>query len=108
MPLAIDIAYVEAVLLGDGWHMVRPGSFVLDRVQFVTSTEEQAKDESFDVVYPRPTEPGLLVFAFIERDQTSGDLRSLVGPMASIEALRYGLRPAENEEFRDQTGMTTY
>jgi hypothetical protein len=88
MPLAIDIAYIEAVLLSDGWHMVKAGSFVLDRVQFVTTTDERAKGEGFDVVYPNPTEPGLLVFAFVERDQTSGD-RRLVGPMASIEALRY-------------------
>lgn len=107
MPLAIDIAYVEAVLLSDGWHHVSPGTFVLDRYQFVTATQAQAEDDAFDVVYPSPTEAALLGFAFVEQDSLTSDLRSVAGPMASIEAFRYATRPPE-DYYADAPGMTTY
>ena len=107
MPLAIDIAYVEAVLLSDGWHHVSPGTFVLDRYQFVTATDAQAEDGAFDVVYPSLTDPVLVGFAFVEQDSLTSDLRSVAGPMASIEAFRYADRPVE-PDYGDEAGMTTY
>ncbi len=35
MSLAIDVDSVSAVLLGDGWHTVADGSFLLDSYEFV-------------------------------------------------------------------------
>jgi hypothetical protein len=108
MALAIDIAYVEAVLLSDGWHHVMPRTFVLDRYEFVTATDAQAEDGLFDVVYPGPAEPVLVGFAFLEQDSLTSELRSVAGPMASIQAFRYAERPGDPDDRADEPGMTTY
>ena len=105
MTFEVDLAYVEAVLLADGWHHVSPRTFALDFYRFVTVTDEQAIEGTFDVVYPDAVEPGVHGFTFVEQDSITGDLRSVAGPMTSLLALRYGSRPEEREY---EGPMTTY
>lgn len=40
MSLAIDVTRVVSVLLADGWHEVKKGTFVLDAYEYGVSTEE--------------------------------------------------------------------
>jgi hypothetical protein len=104
---SIDVDYVEAVLLADGWHHVNPRSFTLDAYQFVTATEAQAEDGSFDVVYPSPSGTPPLGFAFTEQDSLTGELRRVGGPLTSILATRFSVREVE-DDGDDGRAMTTY
>ena len=95
---AIDVDYVESVLLADGWHHVNEGSFTLDPYQFVKATDAQAAVGDCEVLYPSPSGTPPLGFAFTEQDSITGDLRRLGGPLSSIIAVQYTARPGAEVE----------
>ena len=77
MPLEIDVTWVSAVLLGDGWHIIQPGTFRLTEFSF-TSTDPAA---------PRP--PAQKGYHFVKIDQLTRHAQSYVGPISYLLAVRY-------------------
>lgn len=87
MSLAIDTEDIEAVLLIDGWHRVKPGTFDLDAYEFV---EQRGSREPQLLHGGGKSGVCATGFDFIEIEQVDGhDIESSVcGPLTAILAVR--------------------
>lgn len=87
MSLAIDTAFVTAVLIGGHWFDVEPGSFDLDAYEFLHRWHHEKDGHKW--MNHGPGGPG---FTFI------GGRNGVVfmGPISSIQAVQYDADDAEN------------
>jgi hypothetical protein len=76
MSLRIEIGGVKSVLLPDGWHGVRDGTFGLDSYEFVHGT---------DMIHGSG-ESGLCPTGFCFEEESTGQW--LYGPLSAILAVR--------------------
>jgi hypothetical protein len=77
MAASIDVQWVSAVLLADGWHIIQPGTFRIEEYQF-------ASDDPDDLVVP--AQKG---YAFSKVDQLTRNLQHYVGPLSYVLSVRY-------------------
>ena len=77
MALSIDVEWVSAVLLGDGWHVIQPGTFRIEEYQF-----DSDDPESLEVAPQKG-------YAFVKVDQLTRNVQHYVGPLAYLLAVRY-------------------
>ena len=82
MSLAIEVDYVRAVLLADGWHEVEEQSFYLDRFEFVWGVDAEGKA---NVMHAAGSDGiSVMGFSLVDEDGTR-----IAGPLSSIIAVRY-------------------
>jgi hypothetical protein len=77
MGIQIDTEWVGAVLLGDGWHIIQPGTF---RIEEYTFAGEKAME--------LPPQKG---YAFVKVDQLTRAVQHYVGPLSYVLGVRYDL-----------------
>jgi hypothetical protein len=77
MATDIDVEWVSAVLLADGWHIIQPGTFRVD--DYVFSGEHAAE---------MPPQKG---YVFIKVDQLTRAVQHYVGPLTYVLGVRYDI-----------------
>jgi len=77
MATSIDVTWITAVLLGDGWHVIQPGTFRIDDYQFTGPAPDSA-----------PTTPQR-GFHFVKIDQLSRATQYFAGPVSYVLSVRY-------------------
>lgn len=85
MSLGIKIDLVRCVLLADGWHWVRPGSFDIDAYEFLDGEVTTLEGGECQVV-------ASMGFRFEEPDEMEKErFEVVIGPLTSILAVKYRL-----------------
>ena len=93
MSYEIDVATVTAVLLADGWHRVKGGSFGIEPYTYVATLVADAKTEGrggkkkADTV-PAVVEKGVAPVLGARWAKPNGEI--VACPVASVFALRHG------------------
>jgi len=91
MATSIDVSWITAVLLDDGWHVVQPGTFRIDDYQFTGPGPDSA-----------PTTPQR-GFHFVVIDQLSRATQYFAGPVNYLLSVRYAV-PTEIFDDRVEDG----
>jgi hypothetical protein len=79
MATSIDVSWITAVLLNDGWHVVLPGTFQIDDYQFTGPGPNDA-----------PTTPQR-GYHFVTIDQLSRATQYFAGPVNYLLSVRYAV-----------------
>jgi hypothetical protein len=77
MATEIDVEWVSAVLLGDGWHIIQPGTFRIEEYAFSGAN-----------AMPLPPQKG---YVFTKIDQLTRAIQHYVGPLSYLLGVRYDL-----------------
>lgn len=83
MSLAINPREVTAVLLTDGWHTVRTGTFTIDSYEYVRPSKNPDKD---GLLLHGGGHSGVCAAGFEFTTTDSGEI--VCGPLTSIHAVR--------------------
>jgi hypothetical protein len=79
MATSIDIQWVSAVLLADGWHIIQPGTFRIEEYQLTSADPEHVAV---------PPQKG---YSFSKVDQLTRTLQHYVGPLSYVLSVRYDI-----------------
>ncbi|MDV6231942.1 hypothetical protein [Rhodococcus cercidiphylli] len=87
MSLFIDVDTITHVLLVDGWHEVKPGSFYTDSYEFVSEVDDKG---GFHTEVGGGAVPGVphTGFQFEDPFPAAGAGNLVVGPLTAILAVR--------------------
>jgi hypothetical protein len=77
MAISIDVEWVSAVLLGDGWHIIQPGTFLIQDYAF--------ESDDPDAAGAAPQKG----YTFTKVDQLTRRVQHYVGPLAYVLGVRY-------------------
>jgi hypothetical protein len=72
MATTIDVQWVSAVLLNDGWHVLQPGTFRIEDYEFSGGTEGPQRG-----------------YSFIKVDQLTRNVQHYAGPLGYVHGVRY-------------------
>jgi len=75
MATDIDVEWVSAVLLADGWHIIQPGTFRVEEYAFSGANSMSL-----------PPQKG---YVFIKIDQLTRAIQHYVGPLSYVLGVRY-------------------
>lgn len=83
MATTIDLQWVSAVLLSDGWHVIQPGTFQVEEYRFSSGAAEPQQG-----------------FSFVKVDQLTRNVQHYVGPLSYVHGIRYDVptEVVEDEE----------
>lgn len=87
MSLTINTSKISGVLLPDGWHEVKPGTFAIDTFELGVEVHraDNAAEKEFIVEYN-----GGLGFRFVTNSGPDDDFIEIkAAPLTSIRAVRY-------------------
>ncbi len=76
MATRIELQWVTAVLLGDGWHIIQPGTFRVDDYEVVDGDQVARAERGFH---------------FIKQDQLTRETQHYAGPIGTVLAFRYSV-----------------
>ena len=72
MATTIDVQWVSAVLLGDGWHIIQPGTFQVEDYEFSSGAAGPQKG-----------------YSFVKVDQLTRNVQHYAGPLSYVLGVRY-------------------
>jgi len=74
MGTSIEVKWVSAVLLADGWHIIQPGTFRVEEYQFAGEGTDDKPHKGY---------------GFIKVDQLTRAVQHYAGPLEYVAGVRY-------------------